>query len=356
MPRPRRCSRPTRTKVEALKARGGYQTADVIDVRPDTPNLEAMLAKFTREHWHDEDEVRFIIEGRGLFHVHPRRRAGLRDRGRGRRSHPRAARHAPLVRSLRRSTHPRDPAVPGSVGLDAPLHGHRRRPGIPAGVLRALVPDATAIRARVSARLAPAGVQAILLDIEGTTTPIAFVVDMLFPYARAHLRRHVEQHATAPEYARLLEQLRDEHASDREAGQPVPAWVDTPVAAHLASVVGYLEWLMDRDRKSTALKDLQGRIWEEGYRLGELQGEVFADVPRGARALAGARAGDRHLLLGQRAGPAAALPPLVGRRSHADICAGTSTRRSARRPTPTAIAASPRRWRSRHRPCCSSPT
>ena len=58
-------------QVEALKARGGYQTADVIDVRPETPKLETMLARFTREHWHDEDEVRFIIEGRGLFHVHP---------------------------------------------------------------------------------------------------------------------------------------------------------------------------------------------------------------------------------------------------------------------------------------------
>jgi 1,2-dihydroxy-3-keto-5-methylthiopentene dioxygenase len=58
-------------EIETLKARGGYRTADVIDVRPDTPNLEAMLAKFSREHWHDEDEVRFIIEGRGLFHVHP---------------------------------------------------------------------------------------------------------------------------------------------------------------------------------------------------------------------------------------------------------------------------------------------
>ena len=58
-------------QVEALKARGGYVTADVIDVKPDTPNLDAMLAKFNREHWHDEDEVRFIVEGRGLFHVHP---------------------------------------------------------------------------------------------------------------------------------------------------------------------------------------------------------------------------------------------------------------------------------------------
>ncbi len=132
----------------------------------------------------------------------------------------------------------------------------------------------------MSVGLAPAGVQAILLDVEGTTTPIAFVVETLVPYARTHLRRYVEQHASAPEYARLLEQLRGEHAADREAGQPVPAWVDTPAAAHLASVVGYLEWLMDRDRKSTALKDLQGRVWEEGYRLGELQGDVFADVPR----------------------------------------------------------------------------
>jgi len=59
-------------EIDALKARGGYRTADVIDVKPDTPNLDTMLAKFSREHWHDEDEVRFIIEGRGLFHVHPR--------------------------------------------------------------------------------------------------------------------------------------------------------------------------------------------------------------------------------------------------------------------------------------------
>jgi 1,2-dihydroxy-3-keto-5-methylthiopentene dioxygenase len=58
-------------EIDALKARGGYRTADVIDVGPDTPNLDTMLAKFNREHWHDEDEVRFIIEGRGLFHVHP---------------------------------------------------------------------------------------------------------------------------------------------------------------------------------------------------------------------------------------------------------------------------------------------
>jgi 1,2-dihydroxy-3-keto-5-methylthiopentene dioxygenase len=60
-----------RDKIDELKARGGYVTADVIDVFPHTPNLDAMLRKFSSEHWHDEDEIRFIVEGRGLFHVHP---------------------------------------------------------------------------------------------------------------------------------------------------------------------------------------------------------------------------------------------------------------------------------------------
>lgn len=59
-------------EIERLKASGGYVTADVIDVSPLTPGLDAMLAKFKREHWHDDDEVRFIIEGRGLFHIHPK--------------------------------------------------------------------------------------------------------------------------------------------------------------------------------------------------------------------------------------------------------------------------------------------
>jgi 1,2-dihydroxy-3-keto-5-methylthiopentene dioxygenase len=57
-------------EIEQLKTRGGYVTADVIDVNPATPGLDEMLAKFNREHWHDEDEVRFIIAGHGLFHIH----------------------------------------------------------------------------------------------------------------------------------------------------------------------------------------------------------------------------------------------------------------------------------------------
>lgn len=59
-------------EVEALKSRGGYITADVIDVTPDLPGLQAMLDKFNKEHTHAEDEVRFIVKGRGVFHIHPK--------------------------------------------------------------------------------------------------------------------------------------------------------------------------------------------------------------------------------------------------------------------------------------------
>jgi 1,2-dihydroxy-3-keto-5-methylthiopentene dioxygenase len=58
-------------QIENLKRRGGYATADVIDVNSDTPGLDVMLSKFNMEHRHDEDEVRYIVAGRGLFHIHP---------------------------------------------------------------------------------------------------------------------------------------------------------------------------------------------------------------------------------------------------------------------------------------------
>lgn len=59
------------SEIEEMKITGGYTTADVIDVDPETPNLDALLAKFSTEHTHDEDEVRFIIAGRGIFHINP---------------------------------------------------------------------------------------------------------------------------------------------------------------------------------------------------------------------------------------------------------------------------------------------
>jgi 1,2-dihydroxy-3-keto-5-methylthiopentene dioxygenase len=58
-------------EIEELKSKGGYVIADVINVVPATPGLDEMLAKFNREHWHDEDEVRFIVKGHGIFHIAP---------------------------------------------------------------------------------------------------------------------------------------------------------------------------------------------------------------------------------------------------------------------------------------------
>jgi enolase-phosphatase E1 len=110
----------------------------------------------------------------------------------------------------------------------------------------------------------------ILLDIEGTTTPIAFVTDTLFPYARRHLPIYLEQQGGTPECRAAIELLRAEYDVDRAAGEHPPPW----------SPQAYLDWLMDRDRKSPALKELQGRVWEEGYRNGTLVGEVYEDVPR----------------------------------------------------------------------------
>ena len=117
----------------------------------------------------------------------------------------------------------------------------------------------------------------ILLDIEGTTTPIAFVTETLVPYARTHLHPYLERHATTPRLAALIEAFRREHEIDEEAGRSGPAWPGDRTRAREA-VEAYAAWLMEHDRKSTALKELQGHIWEDGYRAGDLVAPVYPDV------------------------------------------------------------------------------
>ncbi len=127
------------------------------------------------------------------------------------------------------------------------------------------------------------GLQAILLDIEGTTTPIAFVYRTLFPYVRHRLRPYLEVHGGLPELPAIVSRLRMEHDADARHAVDIPRWAETTTEERNDSIVGYVTWLMDRDRKSTPLKELQGRIWEEGYRTGELVGEVFDDVGPGLK-------------------------------------------------------------------------
>jgi enolase-phosphatase E1 len=124
-------------------------------------------------------------------------------------------------------------------------------------------------------------VRALLLDIEGTTTPVDFVTRVLFPYAREHVRDFLIRHApTDRSIHDELDVLYSEHQTDERAGPSPPPWRKDSPAAVLDSAAAYVHWLMDRDRKSTALKALQGRIWEEGYQAGHLRGQVYADVPR----------------------------------------------------------------------------
>ncbi len=129
-------------------------------------------------------------------------------------------------------------------------------------------------------RFVTGAVRAILLDIEGTTTPLDFVTKVLFPFARAHLRKYLRLQGLSKEVQRDLEQLADERAADERRGLHPPSISNESAEIRLESVAAYVEWIMDLDRKSTPLKSLQGKIWEEGYRTGELKGQVFPDVPR----------------------------------------------------------------------------
>jgi len=135
----------------------------------------------------------------------------------------------------------------------------------------------------------PPNIQHVLLDIEGTTCPVNFVSDTLFPYANNHLLPFLEQHRfetpirtliaeiqaawkdpSSPEaqaLARSIQKNRDFAASSDQAEL-------TPEDACL-----YLQWLIQQDRKLTPLKDLQGMIWEEGYQHGQLVAPLFSDVP-----------------------------------------------------------------------------
>jgi 2,3-diketo-5-methylthio-1-phosphopentane phosphatase len=131
----------------------------------------------------------------------------------------------------------------------------------------------------VSVRLGERGVQAIVLDIEGTTTPIAFVFEVLFPFARAHLREHLQNPLNADQLREPIRRLREEWSDDMARGEQPPGSPDLGSEAGAIRVAAYVEWLMDRDRKSPGLKMLQGHIWEQGYRAGVLKGEVFSDVP-----------------------------------------------------------------------------
>ena len=106
-------------------------------------------------------------------------------------------------------------------------------------------------------------IRAVLTDIEGTTSSLSFVKDVLFPYARTHLAVFVRQHAQDPRVALQLEAVRSEECD--------------PDLSLDAVIDRLVDWI-DQDRKITPLKTLQGMIWENGYRNGDFQGHIYPDA------------------------------------------------------------------------------
>ncbi|XP_058101007.1 probable bifunctional methylthioribulose-1-phosphate dehydratase/enolase-phosphatase E1 [Magnolia sinica] len=122
----------------------------------------------------------------------------------------------------------------------------------------------------------------ILLDIEGTTTPISFVTDVLFPYARDNVRNHLIATYNSEETRDDIKLLRAQVEDDLEQGVvgsvPIPP-ADGGKEAVIASLVANVEAMIKADRKIPALKQLQGHIWRTGFQNKELQGVFFEDVP-----------------------------------------------------------------------------
>lgn len=111
----------------------------------------------------------------------------------------------------------------------------------------------------------------LLLDIEGTTTPVDFVYKTLFPFASERVKTFLQVHSGEVEMQALIADLWREHGPEN--------WDRQSLEAEIASAASYVRQLIAQDRKVTPLKTLQGMIWEEGYRSGDLRGEVYEDVP-----------------------------------------------------------------------------
>src|SRR5689334_3736824 len=116
--------------------------------------------------------------------------------------------------------------------------------------------------------------RSVLLDIEGTTSPISFVYETLFPYARKRLGAFLHEHLSDPAVTSVFEELKNANFNDVPEGAPAITGRDL-----LQERTDYLLWLMDHDRKTAPLKVIQGLIWEQGFRRGELKSEVFDEVP-----------------------------------------------------------------------------
>ncbi|KAF7701353.1 enolase-phosphatase E1 [Silurus meridionalis] len=129
----------------------------------------------------------------------------------------------------------------------------------------------------------PENVNVFLLDIEGTTTPITFVKEVLFPYIKEHLEEYLGAHWEEDECKQDVQLLKKQTEEDLKQNRACPVHavdqtVHTDEEKAIREVVDSVLWQMDADRKTTALKQLQGHMWRAAYVSGKIKGEVYQDV------------------------------------------------------------------------------
>lgn len=236
--------------LKPFMQQGGYLTADVISINRLTENYDAIRAKFLSEHTHSEDEIRFFVDGQGLFWFNLETEPVfnlLCEKG-DLISVPAGTKHwfdagavNPFVKAIR-------------IFID----------------MSGWVPEYTAsgLEQRFQDFQIPLKhpVKYILTDIEGTTTSIDFVYTVLFPYFREHINelRTMENH---PEVQQAFAQTIALAASED--------------GLHISGTDAILETLLrwsNEDRKITPLKTLQGILWEKGYAAGSIRGHVYPEV------------------------------------------------------------------------------
>lgn len=221
--------------VDRLIAEYGFQTVDVIHMQPGHPQKTAFRAKFLQEHTHSEDEVRFFVEGSGLFsmHIEDRIFSVLCEKG-DLISVPAGVRHwfdmgtQPEFTAIRFFNNPE--------GWVANFTGSSIANAFP--------------RMAFDPKI-------ILVDIEGTIASISFVKDVLFPYARKNIPSFVASNRNNPAVQAILADV----GAGNEAG----------------AIAQLLTWI-DQDEKKTPLKELQGMVWEDGYRNGHFSAHLYEDA------------------------------------------------------------------------------
>ncbi len=113
-------------------------------------------------------------------------------------------------------------------------------------------------------------IKQFIFDIEGTTTPISFVHDILFPYSKNNLLNFLKENKISNS---IFSNLKEENEKDVKLNL-----YSIPLENSVNSLFSYLEFLISIDRKNSGLKEIQGEIWKHGYETGELKSQIFPDT------------------------------------------------------------------------------